>query len=695
MSTSNRKCKWCGSEFVPKGHEACCCTECASSLRKSNMTEVERVCQIPECGEKFTTYNPKAKFCPRTHYRECANPDCDNVFIVGTSSSRKAARKCCCARCSAIVSHLDGKDKEARRRNSQAKYGTDSPMQSNEVKEKIRKSLEKNPDKDTRFGSEAFMKNIRDKYGVDNVSKLDEVKEKKRATTLKNFGVDSPMKSDEIQHRVASTNMRKYVMKTVLESPEVREKARAATREKYGTDYTMQSSAGIARIMKTNNEKYGTDWATQSDGIKEKTKDTNMKKYGSGTYLTSDAGIADISAIMNDRYGVDNPFKSDDVQADIRRYWQDNFGVDNPSQLDEVKEKRAETIAERAASDPNFMQHHRISNLNAGIANRLMDDIPGAVVEYEPVLGNGMNADMKISLDGRSVIIDINPTVSHNMDVPFICRIMGCKQPCQRHENPITKSYHLSRARTATENLDMPYIQFYEWDSYDVILKLVSSHISKIHHRISAHDTDIVIMKSKKQQRMVRDFINRNHVQGSVGGQKHYYALFANDCTDYDNPENILAVATFGKPRFNKAYESEFLRYAVKHDWLVRGGSKKLFDAFVEDEQPRNMISYVDYDHTTKKTTFMTTLGFKEDVSAASPTVYWSKPGEIKRINNNSLVRLGADKMLNTHYGSREECGMNNVQIMKKEGWLQVPSSGNRVFVWENMKAPAIIANSK
>lgn len=269
---------------------------------------------------------------------------------------------------------------------------------------------------------------------------------------------------------------------------------------------------------------------------------------------------------MIDRYGVENPFSSPEIQARIRETLIDEYGVDNVSKVPEIQQRKSETIAERAANDPDYMSHHRISKLNRDIAEKLNNDL-NCDIHFEPSIGNGMNADIECILNDRHVIIDINPTITHNMDIPFQCILNSCTQPCCEHK-PVSRDYHYQRAMSALYSLNTPYLQFYDWDSYETMRALVASHIMPITGKLSAHDCNVVKVESSD----INAFLRENHVQGDVRGQSACYALM--------HAGEIIAVASFGKPRYNANYEWEWLRYAVRRDLIIRGAAVKLFNAF-------------------------------------------------------------------------------------------------------------------
>lgn len=639
MTDKIRKCANCGKDFTPKGHESCCSMACATALRMRNSKQFDCICQIPECGEHFTSTNRNAKYCPRTHYRKCANPTCENTFVVDTSSTRKASRKCCSASCSSVLSHLGGKDKEARRKNSLKKWGTESPLQSEDVKNRIKKTLNANNASNRNISNINRINNvITDENAALASEHADSIMNDSSAKNTQNNN-NAHRKSDDITDQHES----KDNISTTISTPAKHK------------DYGFRNTHGP--IVKTKDEQHNDALHADITGIS--TADYGVvsneikNEYPASILASNDAGRL---------------LTTDDVSSELKKYWLDNYDAT----LNDIM------------NDGNYVENHRVNKLTRHIARMLHDDIDCDIV-FNPSIGNGMTADMMCVYGNRKVIIDINPTITHTMDSPFACLLNDCEQPCEQHVNIIDKNYHLKRAQSATEFIpNTPYIQFYEWNTYNEIYKLVSARLKPISTKISAHQCEVLEFTSSRDRRMANRFLNENHIQGNVQGASKYYVLIKND-TLGGTYDDILAVATFGKCRFNKNYKWEFIRYAVRKDMIIRGGVQKLFSAFLEDEDPDGVISYVDYNHTTKKTTFMDSLGFIED-NRVSPTIYWSKPGLLKRVNTNSLMKIGADRILDTHYGSIEECGMNNVQIMRHEGWLQVPTAGNRVYTWHKQQ---------
>ena len=89
------------------------------------------------------------------------------------------------------------------------KYGTTTPSQNINVKNKMLETIKK--DKDYwKKRNEKRIKTCLEKYGVNNPSSTKEVREKVKQTYLEKYGVDNPNKLSEIQEKIKKTCLEKY-----------------------------------------------------------------------------------------------------------------------------------------------------------------------------------------------------------------------------------------------------------------------------------------------------------------------------------------------------------------------------------------------------------------------------------------------------------------------------------------------------
>lgn len=71
------------------------------------------------------------------------------------------------------------------------KYGVDNPMKSNDIKDRLKKSVEQ-------------------KYGVVHFSKTDQYKEKYKNTCLQRYGVDNTSKADSVKELISNLKFKEH-----------------------------------------------------------------------------------------------------------------------------------------------------------------------------------------------------------------------------------------------------------------------------------------------------------------------------------------------------------------------------------------------------------------------------------------------------------------------------------------------------
>lgn len=162
-------------------------------------------------------------------------------------------------------------------------------------------------------------------------------------------------------------------------------------------------------------------------------------------------------------------------------------------------------------------------------------------------------------------------------------------------------------------------------------------------------------------------FLTRYHSQGEVTGQKVCLSLFYKD--------EIVGVMTFGYPRYNHNVSWELLRLCYRPDVHIAGGSQKLFNYFIANKQPDNIISYCNLDEF-KGTTYLE-LDFVS-LGTARETFKWVKDN--RWISDSELRKYGADKLIGTADGK----GTSNEEIMKREGWQKIHYQTVQTYLWDS-----------
>lgn len=510
-----------------------------------------------------------------------------------------------------------------RKETNLARYGVEYPSQNEDVKTKTRET------------------NI-ERYGAEHFMQTDNGIARHREVMQQNHGEENPMKVPAIRKQVLETNIRLFGGPSPFSSPEVQAKARATMLERHGQDNYAKTDEFLTKL-----------------------RITCLERYGSESYLSSDKNRKRLKERSQELYGVDEHWLAPEVQEKIKTTMFERYGVTHPMQLPEVV-KRVFEAREKTLNDGS--SHYRaISKPNLRLAEAIESEF-GVKVRFEHLIA-GQTFD--IYVESANLLIEINPTVSHNSHTPFGCLISSCDSKCVKHKR-LANNYHYKRAEIAKAH-GLSLVQIYDWNNQEDILRLLSGKLEKGWRRVSARKLKTCVVRGAE----AKAFLHANHIQGSLQSQTHCYGL-------RDEAGQLLAVATFGAARFGAKEEFEFLRYAVKRGVLIHGGSGKLWKNFLDQVKPVSVISYVDYNHTTAPNLFLNGLGFHED-KTTGPALNWHSIRSNKRVPQTSLLRLGADRLLGTTYGSREESGLNNEDIMLLEGFLPVYTAGNRVFRWAAM----------
>lgn len=151
-------------------------------------------------------------------------------------------------------------------------------------------------------------------------------------------------------------------------------------------------------------------------------------------------------------------------------------------------------------------------------------------------------------------------------------------------------------------------------------------------------------------------FHNQNHIQGKAA-HKISYAITHGD--------EIVQVASFGKPRFDKLHDWELIRLSTSIGITVVGGAGKLLKAFMSENEG-SIVSYCDRQYSQGNV--YSKLGFKE-IRRTKPGYYWTDctrlfhrskfmKHNLRNILKNFDPNLSENQnMLNNRYRKYYDCG--------------------------------------
>lgn len=251
---------------------------------------------------------------------------------------------------------------------------------------------------------------------------------------------------------------------------------------------------------------------------------------------------------------------------------------------------------------------------------------------------NNFMYDFKIN----NTLIEIDPARTHSPDV-------SC------YNKQIDKNYHKQKSEIASEN-GYRCIHVWEWDDPE---KIINCFI-KPKETIYARNCQVKLVDKEE----AKTFIDKYHVQ-NYGRDTIRLGLYYK--------EDLISIMTFGRPRYNKNYQYELVRYCSKAK--VIGGAEKLFKHFIQEFKPDSIISYCDLSKFTGET--YNKLRFKK-LRISKPSAHWFNHNTNQHITDNLLRQRGFDQLFGTNYGK----GTSNEQLMLENGFVRVYDCGQVSYIW-------------
>lgn len=465
---------------------------------------------------------------------------------------------------------------------------------------------------------------IKDRYGVENVMEIKEfrdniseshakrTKEQKEEAVLKQKATKLKVYGDETYHNI--------------------DKAKQTMLDKYGYDYGCNSETAIKHRVETSIKRYGVDNPLKLKEIRDK-----------GT------------SIIKNKYNVKkSSLESPEVREKAKQTLLSRYGVDNIMKLEKYKKKHQNTMFSKYNVIAGFLTENGINSHKQGTKSKINKKFVEMIQQITNKTIKQEKSIIKYIYDiqiGDDLLIDINPTISHNVYMSYPYLIGASKE-----NKPVSINYHLNRTLLANEH-NFKLISVFDWDDWEKIKYLIQDketlYARKLHIKeVSKKDTD--------------DFLNKYHLQNTCRGQEIRLGL-------YNDEDILIEVMTFGQPRYNKNYEWELLRLCTKSEYKVVGGAEKLFNAFKYSYEPKSIISYCDYSKFNGDV--YTKLGFNI-VRKPVPAKHWCK--EDVQITDNLLRQRGYDQLFNTNYGK----GTDNEELMILNGWLPIYDCGQISFSW-------------
>ena len=365
---------------------------------------------------------------------------------------------------------------------------------------------------------------------------------------------------------------------------------------------------------------------------------------------------------MLSRYGTKYTFNIDSIKEKINNTLIDKYNIDNISKLDTIKKrisdtKKINTIFKYEKKSINLIgiDVNRVMSIFCNKCNTLYD------INYTTYLlrvKNGFDCCTRCNKlnDFKSSHLEKNISdfiKSNGFEVVSNFRISNRELDIYLPDLKLgfefnglywhselykDKGYHLDKTRRCIENgITLFHIWEDDWVyKQDIVKSMILNKLGKIPNKIYARKCEIKVIDDNK---IIREFLENNHIQGFVGSKIKLGLYYNND---------LVSLMTFGNLRKSLGQKSiegsyELLRFCNKINVNVIGGASKLFKYFLNNYNPNEITSYSDFSRYNGN--MYKHLGFKLE-SISSPNYYWVIKGiRYHRFNfrKDKLIREGFD----------------------------------------------------
>lgn len=568
----------------------------------------------------------------------CAN--CGTVVNVHKALDGK---RYCCNKCS----QSSPERLEKVRQTSIARYGCANAMQSKSIQDKQRQTNQ-------------------ERYGVDNVFQLEEKKEKIRQTNLARYGSELYVQSKDWKEKTVSHNLKKFGAEFPSQNPDVMEKVKQTNLEKYGGVAPACSQEVVDKMRRTNIERYGNECSLNNADVAEKREETWNEKYG-GHPLSNPTVIRQRKDTNIEKYGAELYTSSPAYFAQQYDKLAKRF-EGKVELLFSASEYHGINCGEKykwrcCKCESEFETHIHITDFDKD--ERLLPRCPNCYPLQAGVSSGEMDLleCVKSIYDGE--IIDKDRSVIHPLELDIYLpekkvAIEFDGLYWHSEEQGKGEDYHVAKTNKCNENgIRLIHVFEDEWRFQRPIVEdRLKSIIGVDQKSIFARKCIVKEIGSKESN----DFLEENHIQGADGAPIRY-GLFYNG--------ELVAVMTFGKPRFSRGYDFELIRFASKLGIHVVGGASKLLKHFSKSHSG-SIVSYADRRYSDGN--LYKKLGFS--LKNISQPNYWY----VK--NFEKLSRYACQKhKLPELLGDGFNPEWSEYENMVQNGWNRIYDCGNFVFI--------------
>lgn len=501
------------------------------------------------------------------------------------------------------------------------KYGVDSPMKSDVVKNRIKDSLY-------------------NKYGVEHFSKTDEYKNKYKNTCLNKYGCENTFQFKEFKDNIKQTNLERYGVKYPQQSEDIRIKSDSTNLERYGVRKYSQTDECKLKVEKTNLERYGTNYSNTQE-YKDSIKFTNLERYGVEYYTKTE------------EYRIYSKSKKESL----------------------TKLKYENLIGEKYKVSLYESNNFRIFHLDCGIEFSINRDVLYSRIftgvelctECFPVNSHQsyMEIEMQEFLNNLGISYEVkNKKILNGLELDIFIPDMNIAIEMNgvywHSEIYMADNYHINKTSLCKENgIQLLHIWEDDWKyKRNIVKSIILNKLRLVKSNIFARKCHIKNVNTVE----TREFLDTNHIQG-FSSSKTKLGLYYMD--------ELVSLMTFGYRYTNGKREYELIRFCNKININVIGGASKLFSHFLNLNIEKRIISYSDISMFDGG--MYEKLGFNH-MSTSEPNYFWVVDGIRKHrfnFNKKKLVSEGFD------------INKTEAEIMHERGYYRIWGCGQKKWIYD------------
>lgn len=352
--------------------------------------------------------------------------------------------------------------------------------------------------------------------------------------------------------------------KCINKDKSIRDKIKNTCIEKYGIEIPQRLDKVKNKMRNTCIKRYNVDVTTKSPLIKDKTIKTNLRKFG--VKYSGQSIEIKTKALESKRRNFFLKLLNSDRLKDL---YIPCFEIDEYST---VQDKYTWLCKKCGNKFEDHLEDGRVPRCPLCFPYNISKG-EKEILEFCKIYMSNILENSRDILDGKEIDIFI-PEI--NLGIEF--------NGIYYHSEKFKPKYYHQEKMMKSRRKGIRLIQIFEDEWYnkrDIVKSIILVKMGLCKNKIFARKC---YFRSDVNSDKIEKFYDDNHLQGYIRG-KHILLCYNNE---------IVSAITIGKPRFNKKYDYEILRFCNKKNTVIVGGLSKLIKYFIKKYQSKSIITYVD-----------------------------------------------------------------------------------------------------